>query len=515
MLAEAEMSNTKGKRRGALGVVAMACLVAFAAGCGGGHKTPGANKAGRVAAGPKVLRLGTPWTQDNPDAPTLIDFARQVGKRSGGRLKIQLVYQAGGDATNDREPRIARLVQHGRLDLAFIDARAWDELGVRSLQALQAPFLIGDDAELVAVVKSPLGDEMLSGLHRVGLTGLAMIPALLNHPVGITRPLVSLSDFAGARLAVIPARATDTLVRALGATPVDTPPSPPDIALPRGIDGQVTGIFSSRRHSILTANVNLPPDVKTLVVNSAVLHALPHDERRALLDSAGAVRAGFLGPDRLSEAEIIESGCSKTARESPWARIVVASPGEIGALARATQPISAELERDSQTGALIAQIRELGASLPAVAPLSIPAAGCRPAAGRSASGKPRPASLLNGTYRFILTKADARSKGTPNDRSPAGLAQYPACSSVTLRDGKWLMESCSGDPDPATGTYTQAGDRVSFDWPETHSQLTFTFSVGRDRSLRLRAVPPMEAGDRFVWSTKPWRRIGPPVKRIP
>jgi TRAP-type transport system periplasmic protein len=506
------MSGRTVKTRRVLAITALGCVVGFAV----THETSGADKAGGVAPGPQVLRLGTPWTQDNPDAFTLQDFAKQVEKRSAGSLEVQIVYQAAGGATDDREARIGRLVQRGQLDLGYIDARAWDDLGVRSLRALAAPFLIRDDAALVGVVKSPLADEMLAGLHRVRVTGLALMAYLLNHPVALKHPLVSPADFAGAHLAVFSSRATDLLVRSLGAAPVHMDPlGGPGTIPPAATDGQIHMIFGAVRHSILTANVNLPPDVKTLVINTAALDRLAPDERRAVLDSARAVGASYLPPDRLSEAEIIEAACAKPAAEAAWARIVIASPGQIAALARATQPIYAQLEQDPQTRSLIARIRTLQASLPATPPLKIPAAGCRPPGHRPAAVNPRPANLINGTYRYILTKDDARSHGTENDRNPAGLAQYPACFSVTLRDGKWLMSSCTGASDSSTGTYALAGDQVTFISPDLGSRLTFTLSIGRDRSLRLEPVPPMEQGDQFVMSTEPWRRIGPPVRTIP
>jgi TRAP-type C4-dicarboxylate transport system substrate-binding protein len=506
------MSSRTAKTRQLLAIAALACVVGFTA----THETSGADKAGGVAPAPRVLRLGTPWTPDNPDAFTLEDFAKQVEERADGRLKVQIVYQASGGATDDREARIGRLVQHAQLDLGYVDARAWDALGVRSLQALAAPFLIRDDAALVGVVKSPLADEMLGGLRQLGVTGLALMPYLLNHPVALQRPLVSPADFAGAHLAAFPSRATDLLVRTLGATPVHMDPvGGPGTIPPAASDGQIHMIFGAVPHGILTANVNLPPDVKTLVINTAALDSLAPGERRAMLDSARAVGASYLPPDRFSEAEIIEAACTKPAAEAPWARIVIASRSQIAALARTTQPIYTQLEQDPQTRTLIARIRKLEASLPATPPLRIPAAGCRPPAHRPAAGEPRPANLINGTYRYIITKDDARSHGAESDRNPAGLARFPQCFSVTLRDGRWLMTSCSGASDASTGTYALAGDRVTFDWPAVGSRLTFTLSIARDRSLRLEPVLPMEQGDQFVWSTEPWRRIGPPVRTIP
>ena len=69
-----------------------------------------------------------------------------------------------------------------------------------SFQALQAPFLITNYALLDRVVTSPLAARMLAGLGSRNLIGLALVPGLLRHPVGVGRPLVSVADYRGARV---------------------------------------------------------------------------------------------------------------------------------------------------------------------------------------------------------------------------------------------------------------------------------------------------------------------------
>ncbi len=59
------------------------------------------------------------------------------------------------------------------------------------------------------------------------------------------------------------------------------------------------------------------------------------------------------------------------------------------------------------------------------------------------------------------------------------------------------------------------GNRIAFIWPAENSVLIFTFSRDRDGTLHLTPTPSVERGDRGVWSSAPWRRIGPPVRDIP
>ena len=156
----------------------------------------------------------------DPDTPNVEFFASQVRALSRGTLRVHVIPQAAGDAVPDTEERIARMVRDGKLDLGWIGARAWDELGVSSFQALQAPFLITSYPLLDRVTTSPLATRMLAGLARQHVIGLALVPELLRHPAGFRHPLSSLADFDGARIRALPSRAGDALLRALGATPV-------------------------------------------------------------------------------------------------------------------------------------------------------------------------------------------------------------------------------------------------------------------------------------------------------
>ena len=136
---------------------------------------------GRAAAPVTVtLTLGVP---DSPGFPPefqdVVIFARQVRQISGGRMKIRIMWEVT-QVTNP-EPATVSLVRDGKVDLGWIGARAWDTLGVRSFQALQAPFLIDSYPLLDAVLASPMAGRMLAGLHQAGFTGLGLYPDQLRH----------------------------------------------------------------------------------------------------------------------------------------------------------------------------------------------------------------------------------------------------------------------------------------------------------------------------------------------
>jgi hypothetical protein len=169
--------------------------------------------------------------------------------------------------------------------------------------------------------------------------------------------------------------------------------------------------------------------------------------------------------------------------------------------------VYSQLERDRATRTYIARIQRLKRALPPDADTAAPCSrfeGARSAPPVLAAGSP---SAVNGTYRWTLTKADARKTGGTGD----GL---PWTFTMTLRDGRWTLvhrEQSKPFVD-GPGTYTVGHGRIAFRWPqEGATALTFSYIVDGDGTLRVRPVPPMERGDRFVWSTHVWRRLGPPI----
>jgi C4-dicarboxylate-binding protein DctP len=473
---------------GALGLVA---------GCSWGGEQPAADKAG--GSSPVVLRLAYPYKPDDgqPDEPMVRDFAARVAGLSHDELRVRIEFTAAGEEVPGIEARVARTVRAGEFELGWVAARAWDELGIESFQALQAPFLITDYDLLDRVATSSMADEMLAGLDRLDLTGLALVPELLRHPAGVRGPLVSVGDFAGARIRDIPSRATDALLEALGATPVHVSNARFGRELTRGhFDGVELAAPAIPTGWTLSGNVVFFGKANTLFANPDALEGLT-EEQRAVLSAAASqtVRQVVAAPP--SERALVRRFCSE-------GRVAVASRGQLAGLWRAARPLYERLERDPQTRSLIARIERMKRSLPR--PAATHVAPCpEPRPTPAASGKPRSPSELDGTYRWLLTKEAAIESGAgPND------PEIGSVVTMTLEDGRWQL---GVGPDMDRGTFTASAHRLVFDWPRVGSVLTFTYSRDPDGTLNLKPVPPMNRGDRFVWAGGPWRRIGPPIER--
>ena len=469
-------------------VATLALAAALAAGCTSSYKLGAADKAGGAST-PAVLRLGfVNWTDNGADLQLLQTFAGRVSRLSGGRLRVRLVnknYQPP-----DEEPRIAGGVRTGRFDLGWITTRRWDDLGVKSVDVFQAPFLFRGYRQLDAVARSHLAGRILDGLKRYKVVGLALVPRALLHPEG-PRPLRAPSDYEGLQFLVARSRATDDLLAAFGARAVYTVDS-----VTAGPPGGVQPLRESSE--VETANVVLAARVGTLFANRRGLERLSNRQRAALREAG---------------REMVEQAIAQTPSEEAAARvhcrtgpIAMARPADLAALERAAEPVVGKLERDPETNDLIAKIRSLEASTPHDPPLVVP-----PACGVSTHVRGRrnnrlSPSILNGTYRYVLTKAAAVRFGPPAD-DPGNT--FPTVVTWTLRDGDWI--SAVGT-EKAVGTYTVTRDRIALAWPRVGYTNTFTYRRDRDGTLNLKPVLPMDRGDQFVWSAEPWRRIGPPAR---
>jgi TRAP-type C4-dicarboxylate transport system substrate-binding protein len=473
-------------------LIALAATAALT-GCFSG----GADKAGGSSA-PVVLRLATADSGLRPVVEQPDYFAEQVAKLSHGRLRIDVVRAPAGEAIADPEARVAGMVRDGRFQLGWIGARAWDTMGVTAFQALQAPFLITDKGLLDEVVAGETGKRMIARLHGGGVEGIALVPGMLRHPFGVKHPFASLDDFAGARVRVVPSRASDALMRALGATPVHVPSAVVGTTANRGgFDVREQSLGSDPAGTWLTANLTFFGKAVTLFGNAAALQDLSA-EQRDLLRRAGELAVKHAIAAAPAEQDLALGYCTA-------ARVVIAADGDLAALRRAAAPVYTRLERDPGTRQAIAEIRALKAQLPPAPPIKMPASCSEPI--EAEARRARDPAFLDGTYRWRLSREGARRAGMGEDSEDP----YGKVVTMTLRDGRWLL----GGADADHGTFAVRGDRMVFDWPRTASVLTFSFKRHSDGTLDMTPVLPMDQGDQYIWASGPWQRVGPPVRPIP
>jgi TRAP-type C4-dicarboxylate transport system substrate-binding protein len=488
--------------------VAVIALMALAAGagCSGGDKAGG-------SGGIVTLRLAS---DDPPDAAASLqikEFARQVRRLSDGRLRIHVGWEANGSGA--RHPRAfdqktAEKVIDGRYALAIVPARAWDVLGVTSLQAIQAPFLVNSDALLNKVASDPVAEKMLAGLDDVGVVGLGLWPEALRHPVGFGHPLRSLADFAGKGIRAPRSELTWEMLRALGARPLDFVGDEMgpvvDSGLLSGAEAEIGLVRDLPRPGVVTANVTFFPKANTIVANRAAFDRLTHDQRE-MLRKAAAETLHQVVASRPTDVDEARSACSVGVR------IVVASDADIRGLVGATRPVVVRLERDESTRKSIQRIvalREtMAVSSPVIAPCGRPSAGTATAkaGGRSATLPP------DGVYRALISPKDFLRVGIE-----ASEARYNSGLFTLTLDGGRVSWHEKDDPTVCVGRYFLSKGTVRFvmDNPSPCGSGPggWIFSAGwkrEDGGIRFTNVQSSEpAFTRAAWGSKVWRRIAAP-----
>jgi TRAP-type C4-dicarboxylate transport system substrate-binding protein len=472
--------------------LAALALALVASGCGSGAT----NKAGGSHT-PTVLRIGASDPSDQPSREAILHFAREVQKLAGGSLHVQLSFEVAGSAVARTEEKTIDLVRHDRYDIGIVGTRAWAEVGDNAFRALQTPFLITTTALLNRVVESPLADEMLASLNHQGFVGLALVPDHLRRPIGIDRAFVSLKDFAQGRIRVIPSRTTAALIRALGAKPlVVSNDDIPQAVADRRVNGEELSLFYTPGAAIMPGNVIFFGKALSVFANADAFGRLTQAQRDEVRRAA-AETTRYVAKHNPSELLLDRSFCPDQRR------IVLASPRDLRALVRAAQPVVDNLERDPQTRSLIEGIRALKRSLPPTPPVHVAPECTKVVPSATATGRPRSPAFVNGTYRWLLTATDARAFGQ-QQFNPGDL---PMISTFVLKNGAWRIVGPDGDH----GTYTIRGSRIRFWWTNQGYALIFELTRDHNGTLHLKPVLPMDRGDQFIWSFKPWSRIGPPT----
>lgn len=383
-----------------------------------GEARDGADKAGGEGGEkPVVLTLGNhDYLQTDPTAATFVAAVRRL---SDGSVKLD-VREGWRFYDQDYERATIGDVAQRDLDLALVGARAWDNVGVTSFRALLAPFLIDSFPYEQRVLESPLVDQMLDGVEGRGLVGLAVLPGVLRRPLGVSRPLVRPRDYERAAMAIRAGGVARATFRELGGS--SSTFRAEQLPAFDGSELDATTILNNRydlHARALTANVVLWPRPTTLVMNRKAYDALSSGQQQLLRDAARETFAPLLETLRSEERTSLAALC-----QDGHLALVTASSGDRAALRRAVQPVYDELERDSLTRELIAEIEDLRAGLPSSEPLRCPNAR-----------RTVPRTALDGRWRADLDAEALAAAGASKEE--VELVEGPM--TLEFHEGRWVV----------------------------------------------------------------------------
>jgi TRAP-type C4-dicarboxylate transport system substrate-binding protein len=465
-----------------LAAVAIGMLVALgAAAC----TSAGPDKAGGSKTKVVVLTLA----DVEGDASSVQPFADAVKALSGGTIQIQVKLNwRSGDPQS--EGGLIEDVEQGKADLGVAPIRAFDTVGIDSFQAMQAPFLIDTYSLERKVLAGDLPAKMLGGMSPAGLVGLAVVPGDLRKALGLTRSLVSASDYRGARIGIRPGKVAEATMRALGATPVAYVPG--DLSSLDGIEAHVGTIEANhydQNATELTGNVNFWPKASAVFITTRALDALTAQQREWLREAGPRSLSSALSNLPQGNAAMSLLLCDRGLA------LVSATDGDLSQLRQAVQPVYDELERSPQTRAFIDEITKMRDEIGG-APDTVSPCGASPEHNKTTTVTP-----LDGTWEVSYTREELLAAGAdPSEDIPENYGHF------TLKFHRGDFEGTASVPSgSSSGTYYVDGNALTL-YPTAGCCIgevfTLTWSVYRDQLTFTGDIP---TGLRV----KPYTRIGP------
>jgi TRAP-type C4-dicarboxylate transport system substrate-binding protein len=449
-----------------------------------------ATPAEQASSGPVTLRLAVADPEGRPSDPYVREFIQQVNTLSSGSITIEPIWNAAADTTPSSEPGVIKLLKDGQYDLGLAGARAFDTQGITSFQALQAPFLITNDALSKAVATSEIATQMLDSLSSTEVVGLTLWPEDLRHPFSTTpnKAILAPDDFVGMNIRAVPSDVTYTLIETFGATPMlgDS-----------GYQGSESGlsqvVFITRTPTA-TGNVVFFPKFQVLFAHRGTFETLTESQRTILQNAAVATQQRAIA-EHPGEAVSGSAWCEKGGS------IVMASEAQVAAFEAAAQPVFVKIEEDPFNAEMIAAIRELKAKTQS----SAGAGACGTNIETWSEGL-----LPNGTWTVELSVDDLVDMGV----SQSNASESAGVGTFTFQDGKAVYRHQGETDYECEATYETVEDFVRITYPNDQGACS---GVVEDVQWRLdegglhfqliaaQNVPFLE--DKAAYEAKPWQKI--------
>jgi TRAP-type C4-dicarboxylate transport system substrate-binding protein len=308
-----------------------------------------------------TLKIATSQASDSHEARALTFFANELSVSSGGKIIVSLTTDVADPSSTGEHDLVTRL-KSGEYDIAVIASRWWDQEGATSMQALQGPMLITNDALAAAVVRDDMAKEMLAGLSASGVEGLAIWPVDLRHPASFGAPILAPGDLKGAAVRSPQSGVTSEVIAALGGHTVGLNDDQWTAAIQDGsvtaVETGLQSVNSLPQPATFTGNVTFFPKFDVLTLNPASLARFTPEQQDLIRAAAESTKQHVLetNPD---DAAAAKAYCDNGGR------VVLASPSQVAAFEQAEQSVYPQLESDPLTKELIAKIRALKASTPA------------------------------------------------------------------------------------------------------------------------------------------------------
>lgn len=380
-----------------VGAASIAAFVVLACAACTGGATALDRSGGELTPTPMTLTMVA-----GEDGWFMLPYVEQVADLSHGGMQVDLLPSNVTVARFGRSTEaLVKAVRDGEVPLALVPARDLRPLGVTSLDALLAPFVIDSFAMEAALLQDDsLIAPMLHDVDELGVEGLGILPGPLVHPFGVKGPLLSAADFEGTTISASRGEIAERTLALLGAGFIVWEENG---ARMDNINGSllpmsyVTGNGFHASGRSVTADVMMWPRPLVLIANRDALAALSAEQRAVLTSAVGATVPDLVGDFESDDLEssAVACGVGLTLPE--------AGADGIAGLRAAVRPLVEEIGATDIGAKVFARVEELRPSTPPQRPLE-----CLPT---PASWPTEVSTRLDGTYIADTTPDDLRAQG--------------------------------------------------------------------------------------------------------
>ena len=233
------------------------------------------------------MKISISIAQNSHQGVGIDTFAKEVEKRTNGRIKIQPFYS--GSLGGERESIEA--VQLGTQELTLTSSGPVPNF-VPETRILDIPFLFRDKAHAHAVLDGPIGQELLTKFDAKGMKALAWAENGVRHMTNSKRAVNSPEDLKGLKMRTMENPVHIAAYKGFGI--ITTPMAFPEVftALQQGtVDGQenpLSVIMSAKFDQVqkfmsLTGHVYSPA---VILMNKAAFDKLSAADKQVFMDAA-------------------------------------------------------------------------------------------------------------------------------------------------------------------------------------------------------------------------------------
>ena len=170
-----------------------------------------------AAAQAKPLESSDIYPADYPTVQAVAYMGKLIGEHTGGRINIKPL----GQNDPETENYTVAEVRNGMVDMARVNLAVLNNL-VTSSTIPSLPYLFKSTAHMRRVLDGPIGDEILASMESQGIIGLCFYDMGSRSYIA-KKPIRNVADMKGLKVRVQQSDMWVTMLRSMGADPINMP----------------------------------------------------------------------------------------------------------------------------------------------------------------------------------------------------------------------------------------------------------------------------------------------------